>query len=310
LGGDWRRVALISLGLGAVALAASCGGNPSDATPAATSASNVGKQPPPRLELAVFAVGQDFGVGKNRLPIAVLLQDGVSVNDRVSDLEVSYALKSGGDSRRLEPVVWRAWPVLNGVYVGSPVFDRAGIWEFSVTLNEGGRRLHGTAAVNVKERPSAPSTGDAAPAAPTKTASSPEQLRQITSAPAPDPDLYRISLDQAVKSGRPVVATFSTPAFCATQTCGPQLDVMSRLQDRYGDRAHFIHVEIWDNPREMLDSGNPSVGRVSPAVSAWKLESEPWTFLIGADGRVFARFEAFTTEAEMEEAVKALLAAG
>jgi hypothetical protein len=84
---------------------------------------------------------------------------------------------------------------------------------------------------------------------------------------------------------------------------------MSRLQDRYGDRAHFVHVEIWDNPREMLDSGHPSVGRVSPAVSAWKLESEPWTFLIGADGRIFTRFEAFVTEAELEESVKALLGA-
>lgn len=304
-----RLIAVVVAAAIAMLLAA-CGGGPGAATPPATSAPSVGKQLPPRPELAVFAVGQDFAVGRNRLPIAVLLQDGASVNDRAADLEVSYALKSGVDSRRLGAVVWRAWPASRGVYVGFPEFDRAGIWEFRVTLNESGRMLRGAAAVNVKELPSAPAIGDAAPGVATKTASSPAELRQITSDSDPDPDLYRISLDQAVTSGRPVVATFSTPSFCATQTCGPQLDVISGLQDRYGDRAHFVHVEIWDNPREMLDSGNPAVGRLSPAVGAWKLESEPWTFLIGADGRIFARFEAFTTEAELEEAVKALLAAG
>ena len=152
-----------------------------------------------------------------------------------------------------------------------------------------------------------PGVGDSAPTVATKTGSTPEELRQITSDPDPDPDLYRTSLGDAVQSGKPVVVTFSTPAFCATQTCGPQVEVLGRLQDRYGDRAHFIHVEIWDNPREMLDKGDPSVGKLSPAVEAWKLPSEPWTFLVDSSGRIFARFEAFTTEAELAEAINALL---
>ncbi len=304
------RPLAVVIALAITMLLAACGGNPGNATPAATSATNVGKPLPPRPELAVFAVGRDFGLGRNRLSLALLKDEQLAINDRVNDVSVTYGLRDSGDERTLQPLTWREWPAKRGVYVGFPDFDRPGFWEFKVTVREGNALLTGSAVVEVKERPSAPAVGDLAPGAATKTASSPEQLRQITSAPAPDPDLYRISLDQAVKSGKPAVAVFSTPAFCETQTCGPQLDVISSLQDRYGDRAHFVHVEIWDNPREMLDSGNPSVGRLSPAVSAWKLESEPWTFLIGADGRIFARFEAFTTEAELEDAVKSLLAAG
>ena len=284
------------LAAGLVMLTVACGGGSPTAAPA---------QNP---DLNVISVGQDFGVGRNRLPLAVIRLDQTSVNDRAKDLEVTYKLSTGGKSKKLDGVTWRAWPVLNGVYVGYPEFDSAGVWEFTVTLNDAGRKLQGGAFVEVREKTLSPAVGDRAPATETKTASRAEDLPLITSAATPYPDLYKTSLAAAEKSGRPTVVTFSTPAFCVTRTCGPQVEVVHGLEQKYGAKANFIHVEIYDNPREMLEKGDVSIGRVYPAVTVWGLESEPWTFLIGRDGDIFARFEAFTTQDELESAIQTMLA--
>ena len=95
-----------------------------------------------------------------------------------------------------------------------------------------------------------------------------------------------------------MLVTFSTPAFCTTATCGPQLDVVRGLKRRYADRLNFTHVEIYDNPLEMREDF--SSGRLSPAVEEWNLPSEPWTFIVDGEGLVYAKFEGFTTAEELE----------
>ena len=42
-------------------------------------------------------------------------------------------------------------------------------------------------------------------------------------------------------------------------------------------------------------------------MSEWGLPSEPYTFLIDAQGRVAAKFEAYVSYPELEEALVALL---
>jgi glutathione peroxidase-family protein len=48
--------------------------------------------------------------------------------------------------------------------------------------------------------------------------------------------------------------------------------------------------------------------RVSPTVTEWNLRSEPWIFVVDADGMVRARFEGLTTRAELEAALRQMLA--
>ena len=43
--------------------------------------------------------------------------------------------------------------------------------------------------------------------------------------------------------------------------------------------------------------------RISPVIEEWGLPSEPWTFLVDAEGRVAAKFEAFTSVEELQEAL-------
>ena len=115
--------------------------------------------------------------------------------------------------------------------------------------------------------------------------------------------------DDAVRSGRPTVITFSTPAYCQSQLCGPQTEVLSELDDKYKGQANFIHVEIFDNPEEMLAAGDPSLGTENPVIHEWEFITEPWTFLVDQAGFVTARFEAFVTFDEIEENLVAALEA-
>jgi hypothetical protein len=93
---------------------------------------------------------------------------------------------------------------------------------------------------------------------------------------------------------------FATPKFCSSRTCGPVVDVVDAVRAKWkGSPVRFIHVEIYaDN----VPSHGPNVW-----VKQWHLPSEPWTFLVGTDGRIKARFEGSLSVAELSQAVQGAL---
>jgi len=92
---------------------------------------------------------------------------------------------------------------------------------------------------------------------------------------------------------KPLVIVFATPGYCVSATCGPQVGELSKVKDRVGDRANYIHVEVFEDPH--LLKGERSTGDRVPAVDEWGLPTEPWTFIIDSQGLVQAKFEQFTT---------------
>ena len=134
-------------------------------------------------------------------------------------------------------------------------------------------------------------------------------IEQLTSERPPgDADFYRLAIADALEQARPFMVVFSTPAFCQTRTCGPQLDAAQSLKERHGDRMSFIHVEVFQRPDFLLrGEGQPEA---RPAVNEWRLQTEPWVFLVDGQGVIFDRFEGFAPEAELEESIARLLAAG
>ena len=134
---------------------------------------------------------------------------------------------------------------------------------------------------------------------------SPQRNSTVSTATPPNPEMHQLTVAAALDTGRPVVIAFATPAFCTSATCGPQVDVIKQLKNSYSGQANFIHVEIYANPKEM--QGDPSTAEISPTVDEWGLPTEPYTFLIDAQGRVSAKFEAFASYPELEEALVPLL---
>jgi hypothetical protein len=97
----------------------------------------------------------------------------------------------------------------------------------------------------------------------------------------------------------------ASPAFCTNAVCGPQVDVLSELKDNYKGKAHFIHVDFFDNPAEI--QGDLIRARVSPTVLEWNLPSAEWSFVVNADGTIHRRFEGFAPIDELEDALLEVL---
>lgn len=284
----------------AVAIAAlvACGGESSEAGPATT--------PSTALQMA-FSVS-DLSVGTNRIAFGLLEAGLGPVRGAVVQVS-TFFLTEETQEGPLETVsaVFRPWPVgAGGVYTAQVTFDRPGTWGLgAIVVNSDGSVRESSARVEVAQESFAPQIGSKAPRSVTKTARDVGKLEEITTDPDPDPDLYTLTIAEALDAGRPLVVAFSTPAYCTTATCGPQLDVVKELKRQHGDRINFIHVEIYDNPLEI--QGDLNRGRLADAVTEWNLRSEPWTFIMDGIGIVIGRFEGFTTQEELEAALAAVI---
>jgi len=61
------------------------------------------------------------------------------------------------------------------------------------------------------------------------------------------------------------------------------VDLALQMQAKYGDKLEFIHQEVYvDN--------DPNKGLRAP-LQAFHLQTEPWLFVVGKDGRIAARLE-------------------
>ncbi len=265
------------------------------------------EKPEKHKSLVVFATTSDTAIGVNRVPLNIRLTDGSRYDDRGNDLRVTYSPPDSEEEFVVDDLTWRPWPTRSGIYTATMTFDRVGLWKIKINSTTDESFQPASSGVLVKSATEAPNIGDPAPLSVTKVAESREDLKMITSDPDPDFDLYQISFDEAVASKKPTVITFSTPAYCQSGTCGPQTRVLGQLEEIHRETCNFIHVEIFDNPDEMVATGDPSLGIEAPVIREWNFSTEPWTFIVDSDGIVRGRYEAFVTKVEIEETLLPLL---
>ena len=125
------------------------------------------------------------------------------------------------------------------------------------------------------------------------------RLGPLTTATHPDRALYATSVAQALAAKRPFVVAFATPKFCSSRTCGPVVDVLSYVRKASPGGVTFIHAEVF--------RGNNPANGYNPWLGEWKLQSEPWIFLVGRDGRIKAKFEGSVSAGELRAAVRTSL---
>jgi hypothetical protein len=150
--------------------------------------------------------------------------------------------------------------------------------------------------------PLTPAIGAEAPRTPTPTTTDTLDVDPICTRTDADGNvdpcpLHSASLADAIGNG-PVVVTFSTPARCTSQVCGPTLEL---LIDEYEAEPGitFVHVEIFQN-----SSSNQQLAAIDSALpGTWSLVSEPWLFAIDADGIVQAKLEGVFDAAEIRDLV-------
>jgi hypothetical protein len=198
-----------------------------------------------------------------------------------------------------------------GVYQAEGVtFDRAGFWQADVTADVEGLGVQRTSTtLEVLEDPAYPAPGEAALETENLTLGSkdapPEAIdsRAVNEGEVPDPELHEWTIARALQESRPALVVFSTPVYCFSKFCGPVTEVVENLAGRYDDRAVFIHVEIWRDFNEA-----PPV--MNKGAADWLLTpdgfTEPWLFLIGADGIIQDRWANLWREDQVVAALETL----
>jgi hypothetical protein len=185
------------------------------------------------------------------------------------------------------------------VYSAQIDFPSKGEWRLAALIKEGDELTTALLpSAHVGEFKAVPQPGDPAPIIHTPTA---EEVggdaSKITTRRPPD---TQNKVDYAQALGKePILLLFASPQFCQSRVCGPVVDVAEQAQQEYGDKAAFIHMEIFND--------NDPSKHVRPQVRRFHLPSEPWLFAINRSGVVISAVEgAFGLELVHEVADKVI----
>jgi hypothetical protein len=241
-----------------------------------------------------FSASSSPGVGEERLLVAISDVSGARL--ATPEIPVTIAVWPEGHEELTQvedgAFTWALQDV-SGLYRANFTFGQPGTWIVEVTPAGGGPLE--AFPMSVTADPPTPAIGEPAPRSATPTAEE-YPLAEITTDPDPDPRFYGLSVEDAVTSGRPSVIVFATPKFCQTAVCGPTLDIVKGLA---GDHpgVNFVHVEVYTN---LDDAQNLEL---VPAVLEWGLPTEPWVFVVDAQGFVVGRFEGVVSAEEITAAL-------
>jgi hypothetical protein len=172
----------------------------------------------------------------------------------------------------------------------------------AVPIGAGVRPIQGAAELEVKKETISPAIGAKAVASANPTLETTHgDVGALTTRVPPDRALLHYSVADSLRAHAPFVLVFATPKFCSSRTCGPVVDVVQRVARTFpGSGVRFIHIEVYrDN--------DPSKG-YNRWMHEWRLSTEPWTFLVGRDGRIKAKFEGSVSTGELAAAVRRYLA--
>lgn len=279
-------------GLALALLLIACG----PTAPAAAPTSTPLVSGPSALSLAVAS--NDFPAGQPRVPF-VIFQGTERVADARSVQLTAYELSNGTATPRWngEAVAYNDYDV--PYWVVYPDLSHAGLWGLGavVTLADG-TEMPAQFTIEALADPSAPAIGEVPPASQNRTIEDVPDLGQLTSDPQPEPALYGLTVAQALEADKPAVITFATPGFCESRLCAPVVQSLKAVRSDLGDAASYLHVEVYQDFESFT---------YVPEMDEWQLTSEPWTFVLDADGKVVARLGGPVSPRELTEHLQPLL---
>ena len=247
----------------------------------------------------------DYVTGDVRVSFLVVANDGRPVTRPTADVWVARARDEPPFARgvaRREDVGVPGSADSEGVaplYVAHVRIERPGRYWLLARPVGGDVRIGGVRDLEVKARSQTPAVGARAIPSQTPTLGD-APIRLLTTRVPPDRALLRYSVAASLRAHVPFVLVFATPRYCQSRTCGPMVDVVDAARRRFARLGiRFIHVEIYRQ-------NDPAKGE-NQWVRQWHLRSEPWTFLVGRDGTVKARFEGAVSLGELDRAIRRTL---
>jgi hypothetical protein len=302
-----------------LALLAGCGG--SDSTSATSATANADDFPAPdgktlqqlastgkQSDLVVAPTQQVSHEGENRYGFGVFTVDHGNVSD--ADIAI-YAAKPNGKARGPYPATVHSLETPGAfaaktttedpdaakyVYTSEVDLPGKGEWQILAMIREDDGSYSWTRVPSavVGKNSAVPAVGDEAPSMHTPTAD--DVGGDLTKIDTRQPPSSMHDVDYADALGKePIVLLFATPALCTSRVCGPVVDIAEEVKNERPDDAAYIHMEIYND-------NDPNKGP-RPQVQDFNLPSEPWLFVIDADGKVSTAIEGAFSKSELEAAI-------
>jgi hypothetical protein len=287
---------------------ASSGGPPLDTTPPATG------------EVSAVITNHTLAVGDNRFSLMLLDQDDTPILN--ADVRLRFfdstgdepVLKSQSDTRFIPSELFYVDEQTGektyvessvGVYVTDVSFNVPGRWAVDVSVATDSTQVELVPLqFDVLAHSPEPAVGDPAPASRQLVASDVTDIAQIDSSFEPRLHMHDITIADALALHKPIVLAFASPAFCTSRTCGPVMDtIMDPLYAKYRDQAIFIHIE----PLQLQALREGASLIYVQAAKDWGIETEPWIFVVDAQGKVAGKFEGIIALDEVESVLTRVL---
>jgi hypothetical protein len=245
-------------------------------------------------KISVTVASDEFSVGTPRVPI-VLFNGPDPIGDAQTVHVTAFDLGNGGATPTLgwsgDAVAYNDYSI--PYWTIYPQLPRAGIWGLKATIVlADGTQTDGQFAIQVVDKTDTPDLGEVPPASDNRTLKTVPDLAQLTSDSQPDPDLYQMTVAEALKTGRPTVVSFATPGYCTSRLCAPVVNTLKTISKQYQNKINFIHIEVYKN-------FNPLV--YADEMAQWHLQSEPWTFVLDAGGKIVARLGGPVSVRELQQ---------
>lgn len=292
-----RRLLMFATLLAAFAFAAACSDSGDDGASTEIDAS----------ALTPVRGNSEVVVGPNRFMLGLLDENGDAlipdenthlrlrftyVNDVIFEHETTFVL---------------AIPGQTGFFVTNVNFPSGGEWGVEPVLTTATQTTAlPELAFTVLEQSQVPNIGSQAIAVDNLTLSSEPNMKRLSTDENPNQAFYQKTVAQALQEARPMVIVFATPAFCQTRFCGPILDNVKAVQPEFADAVDFIHIEPYELDAEgNLVTGTDNLPVVTAPMQAWKLQTEPWVYVVNGQGLITARFEGAASPEELRAAIQA-----
>jgi len=291
-----RQFFALSATVGAgVALAACGGGSNTDSTVAS---GKVLEGLEGNLQVAKRFSPESIIPGKVRLPISLADKTGVLPTDgkvrlpeeltgTVIDTETGdVILKSVSAQRYDENMSVPYWPFVFNI-------EKEGIYVLTLDVAPD---VEVSFQVFNRDDIVMPKVGDALPPFDTPTVDDARGVDPICTRPEGTCPFHTMTLTEALKSGKPVVYFIGTPAYCTTGTCAPGLDALIALSETIGNKAVFVHADVYKDK---------TATEAAPAIQAYKLSYEPLLYITDAKGVQIDRLDAIFDANELRETLAA-----
>jgi hypothetical protein len=190
--------------------------------------------------------------------------------------------------------------------------DQVGTWKLHVGTADG-TELETMLELPVLPDDGSPALGAPFPAVHTPTGAStldaPGGLASISTMPGADPTFYERSVDELLERGEPFLLTVDSVGFRTTETCGAGLGHLIHLHHEL-PTMRMVHAEPYlmklEDGQLVLDSPDGS-----PVPTEWAetlgATEPPWIFVVGGDGRLWAKFHGIFGSDELRSAIDTVL---